>query len=597
MKHPLTKTYQDHNPVWSIFLFLLVVVVIGARYTMPLRDADIWYHLLYGKYHLENLTLIADHTLFSWTPTTNEYIYCVWLSDIILYLLHKIGGLPVLIVLRYICIYFLVLCCFLFAYKKNQANHPLTWLACLISSQMAYGVIVIKPELFSFIFIILYAWNWWYIREENENAWRNCYYFPLIMIIWVNSHGVFFLGIAFLSLAIAGEFLNARFSRKNSLSFLLKKHLIAAYLLTLISMFITPYGFDYIQQFFTTVTPTKANIDIYSPFLAYQSAFTTGGSFGFVLLFFLGIILLLYLFFLNPKKVEWSLLLTNLFFIFLYVKMTRTIFFWAPIFLFSIISLLPKKTTPGIFNNAKISRNLLAILSVIIAIYISFFTIRQSLVRPEQYVWMGFGIPSVNPVSEARYIKNHFPTARIGNTYNQGAYLIWELWPNNKVLIDQRFFPYKNWVQEYWNTFLYTNQDNYSTIISKFVDHYKCDVWCIGIETIIAAQWFFISPGWKLAYYGKSSAVFVKNDIPLTHTTVKVSTNINEIKNFQSAVDVLKWTLVIKDWSTAETTLSLMENNFSSYDQRESSRKLTNLTHNLRDKNQSLMFLPDKTKQ
>ena len=68
----------------AYFLFFLVLATVAIRYAIPLRDSDVWFHLLYGKYFVENLTLVPDHTLYSWTPASNEIVYCTWLPDIFL---------------------------------------------------------------------------------------------------------------------------------------------------------------------------------------------------------------------------------------------------------------------------------------------------------------------------------------------------------------------------------------------------------------------------------------------------------------------------------------------------------------------------------
>ena len=53
------------------------------------------------------------------------------------------------------------------------------------------------------------------------------------------------------------------------------------------------------------------------------------------------------------KRVEWSSLLTNLFFAILYTKFLRTTFFWAPVFALSGISMVPYAAMPSHWHKVK----------------------------------------------------------------------------------------------------------------------------------------------------------------------------------------------------------------------------------------------------
>jgi hypothetical protein len=98
------RRYRFSTLLFLIFLALVVLATIALRYAEPINDGDIWFHLAYGRYFLENHTLIPDHSIFSWTPAANDTIYCAWIPEIFFYLLFKAGGLQVLYALRYLFI-------------------------------------------------------------------------------------------------------------------------------------------------------------------------------------------------------------------------------------------------------------------------------------------------------------------------------------------------------------------------------------------------------------------------------------------------------------------------------------------------------------
>ncbi len=582
----------NFNPYWgwAATIAALVLVMVAVRYALPLRDGDTWYHILYGRYFWENKTLIANHTIFSWTPSLNKTIYCAWLSELFFFFYHKVTGLTGLIIFRYFCIYLLVFACYFFSKRLKITGHPVTWLICLLAVLMSYTAIIAKPEIFSYVFMILLAWNWWHLREAGTKAWKKCYFFPLIMLIWVNSHGGFIFGVVFLFFAGIGEVLNIKFSPSNVLPSPLRKHFLASMFLTIFSLFINPYGYHYLAHLVPRLLPTNVNIvsGVEGNIGGFASPFGPHEHFGLLMLFIISVGLLTYFYARNIRNIEFSSLLLNLVFAFLYTCFFRTTFYWVPVFLFSSLTLLTGK--PLVPSKCKmwVSTLLLPALTLGLAIIISGVIFRQALLFPEMDCWLGFGIEEQTPVAEAKYIKKYFPTARIGNTYNQGPYLLWEIWPDNKVFVDTRQFPYKGWLEEYFKIFNSNVAADNPEKFAEFIDKYSCDLWLIGHENILARQWFFLSPDWQIAFYGKCGVIFARKDISLPVEAPVFSPDLNTISNLLRAIEVLKWTLIIRDRKAANIVISRLEKHFTYPSQRKTTQKLILLARFLEKENKGL---------
>ena len=164
----------------------------------------------------------------------------------------------------------------------------------------------------------------------------------------------------------------------------------------------------------------------------------------------------------------------------------------------------------------------------------------------------------MNPQEEAAYLKKYFPTRRIGNTYTEGGYLLWILWPENKVFFDPRHFPYKNWSDDYFDN-MYRND---LVGFEKFIQRWPCDLWCINYENQTQLLFFTQSPDWQLAYYGKNSVVFARKDIALPEGVARVSPDIGQVKNMYNAFSILAFATTIQDWVTTDTLLGVIQNNF-----------------------------------
>lgn len=563
MKQDNKPLSQQNNQLlwpwgWSAILALITIITLAFRYALPIRDGDIWFHMLYGKYFLENKTLIADHTIFSWTPTTNDTIYNTWLPDIFWYLLYKATGLPGIFSFRYLCMMVPVVGCFLYSRSLKITTHPLTWLLCILAVIMSYTAAFDKPEILSYVFMTLLAWNWWHIRSNGQRAWKNCYLFPAIMLIWVNSHGGFVFGAVFLFLAGLGELLNTWWGQGNTLSARLRRHLYLALLLTAVMPFLTPYGYHYPLQLLHDLLPTKDNLNYIENISAYTAPFHVADVYNHTLSANLAIVLLLMLYWRNFKLIEWSSLLTNLLFAFLYTKYLRTTFYWAPIFLFSGLSLLslrPLMTTD--WRHARRFHRLLPGLILLVTVWLSGNTLYKAVVLPEKWLWMGFGISDLTPVAEVEYVKKYYPTARVGNTYDQGAYLLWKLWPENEVFFDSRHFPFRKLSDEF---FAFCRGQN----VQSFIKKYPCDLWCVGLQYSALLANLLGDKEWKLAFYGKNAAVLVRRTLPLPEHAPRISSNLFDLKNRESAIDVFNFATHIGDFETAEKLLTVMTSTFTS---------------------------------
>lgn len=556
---PTPSSGTPHNVPWhwgwAATLATITLVTLAFRYALPVRDGDLWFHMLYGKYFLAHKTLIADHTIFSWTPTTNKTIYCTWLPDIFLYLLHKATGLPGIFAFRYLCMFVPVLGCFFYARKLRIATNPLTWLICLLAVIISYTAAFEKPEVLSFVFMTLLAWNWWYIRSSGEEAWKSCYLFPCIMLVWVNTHGGFVFGAVFLILIWLGEICNTWLSPQNTLSPKVRKHLTIALFIAALTPLLNPYGYRYPFQLFFDLQPTEANRNYNNKIASYDSPFVEADTYLLTLGANTAIILLLLLYLRNFKKTEWSSLLTNLVFVFLYTYYLRTTFYWVPIFLFSGLQLLSfaPLLSPKWKYNQPFSRVFPALITIT-GLLLAGTSLYKSYFQSEKFLWMGFGVGDNSPVYEAEYIKKYFPHARIGNTYDQGAYLLWKLWPENTVFFDARHFPYRDWSDAF---FAFNRGEN----IREMTQKYPVDLWCIGLQYPTLAMGLLLSNEWKLAFYSRNSVVIVRRDIILPALVSRV--NIQNLKNLYTTLDLLKFATDIGDYDTAEQLLVTVKTKFA----------------------------------
>lgn len=536
----------------SFFLFALVLLVVAIYYAIPIRDSDIWFHLLYGRFFITNHTIIPDHTIYSWTPASNSFIYCSWLSDIFLYCIYCIGKVPALLAFRYTCMLLFVAAVGLYARRLHVLWSPFTWLICLVTVLMANVAMYCKPEILSYVFMTLTCWNWWHIKSGGDTTWKNVYLFPVITLLWMNSHGGVIFGFLFLGLVTFSELLNELLNL-SPLPQKTRQHLLFAIFLSLLTLFMTPYGFRYPAQLVEFAMPTPENLAYVKKNTAYGAPF----EFSYKVLDFadladiaLVLVVLVALPLVRSRKIECSFVVTNIVFAFLYTRYFRTTFWWAPVLVFSLLYLLacrpawlfPRRTWQLLGLNSLI---------LLLTLFLAGKSIydRIYLNEPSSYFSLDRGLFS--PYEEAEYIQKHYPGENIGCTYGEGAYLAWKLWPQNKVMMDARQFPYRSWFSDY-NAFTWQPDLN-----SRFMERFPCSLWCVSYKNFELLKWFHALPEWELAYLGPVAAVFVKKELlgARPHPEIDYQA-LRQIKSGQILFNAIKFATLMQEWQAADVMLA-----------------------------------------
>jgi len=546
---------REWHWLWALALGLLVLLTLAIRYAEPVRDGDLWWQLAYGRYMIEHRTLVTDHSAFTWTPAESPTIYCAWLAEIFLYLLHAAGDLPVLFAFRYACLLLFVLAVWYQARRLGVARHPLTWLICLLGVLMSQNAAYIKPEIFSYVYMTLTALAWLRIKSDGEKARRTCYLFPVLMLLWVNSHGGFIFGAGFLLIMGLGEGLNVLLSPEEALPPSVRRHFLFSLFLSGLTLFVTPYGPRYpgyllssllsaSEEYFGTIEAYLSILDPRTAHFHYPSYLALAAS----------ILLVLMAGKLKRLRPDWAILLCNLAFALLFIRFLRATYYWAPVFSLSAVHLLAGRV-PWLWPK----RRALALgMGSAIALTCVFLGARagfDTVCKPYGPRWSGFGVSYQNPVEEAGFIRDHLSAYRLGNDYTSGGYLLWALWPDTKVMIDPRQFPFKAWLGQY-------GAFHSGRGTREFLRKFPFEVCCVRYECRGLVTWFLGARDWKIAFYGPSAAVFARRDIPLPAGVPRVGQGIEGIKNINQALYVFNFAARIGDWGSTRKVLAGMRERF-----------------------------------
>lgn len=529
----------------AITLALIAAAALVIANAVPISDSDIWFHLAYGRYFIEHRTIVPDHTVFSWTPSDNETIYCAWIPQVAFYLLHEAFGMKALHALRLGVIAAVGLLAFRMARPSPGSPRFMVFMATALTGflMLAAGL-RIKPDLFSYMYMAVMTWAWFAVKAGIIRPRALLVVFPGVMLMWVNSHGAFIFGMVFLGALCVGEMAEKVFGGRQQGSQPEKRpSVLVASALGMAAVVFTPYGLAYPLQLLNSLLGADFARHMQS-IAEYQTIFYPGAlGLHYVEYLVAGAVFLAW--FAVPAfrrtRVDWAVVIVNLAFAALYMRFLRVTYFWAVVLLFTCAYLAggyrddaEKKRTRsyGLFSHAVVP---------LAVVFLSIRVLYETFALPG----MGWNPAYVAPEQEARYIRENLPGAVLGNDYAAGSYLMWALWPDYRVFIDARYFPYRSWYDMY-DAFESARSPE---MFDRFLDRWPCTSWCVSYD-FEKMEHFVKSRRWRIGMYGPSACVFVKTGSGYPEIRLEVK-RLVEGAGFYQRQKILRFAVSIHDLQAA----------------------------------------------
>ncbi len=174
---------------------LLVIVLMAVIFTLaaqPITDPDFWWHLKTGQYIVETRSI--PHTdIFSSLRFGSEWVTHEWLSEVLIYSVFRTlsyGGLIVVFSILITVAFWIVS-----QQCRNRGAHPyVAGFALLLGAASTMPTWGVRPQMLSLLFasIFISFLDRYSRREKMPSIW---WLVPL-MILWVNLHAGFALGLA-----------------------------------------------------------------------------------------------------------------------------------------------------------------------------------------------------------------------------------------------------------------------------------------------------------------------------------------------------------------------------------------------------------------
>ena len=191
-----------------VFIFLFWSILAGPLSNRPLADADIGWHMRTGE------LILATHSLprtdpFSSTMQGQPWFAWEWLYDIVLGVLHQACGLNGVVwwcALLVAGIYALLFSRLL----GRGAGLPLAIGLMLLAEAAGTIHLYARPHIVSWLFSLLWiiTLEEWERRDRGRTRWL-LWFFPVSMVLWVNLHGGWLFGVALLGIYVAAAWVES----------------------------------------------------------------------------------------------------------------------------------------------------------------------------------------------------------------------------------------------------------------------------------------------------------------------------------------------------------------------------------------------------
>ena len=204
--HPVTRRLGP-LPRWLIpslsdclFLAILLwVFALGSGWSVLLADGDTGWHIRTGQYILDTRSVPA-HDLFSFSKAGQPWFAWEWGSDVIFGGLHRAWGLKGVVVLSGLVL--ALTATLLFRYMLwRGANLLAALLATLVATGASTVHYLARPHIFTFLGLAVALWM---LERDRRRPSPAVWWLVPVTALWTNLHGGFLAWLACLGLVLAG---------------------------------------------------------------------------------------------------------------------------------------------------------------------------------------------------------------------------------------------------------------------------------------------------------------------------------------------------------------------------------------------------------
>jgi hypothetical protein len=288
------KNHPSHLPRWFaffvpsiadvLFITLLLALSCGALGRRLLGDADTGWHIRNGQLILQTHAITRSDP-FSSTRGGQPWFDWEWLSDLVLAVVHRTLGLNgvVFFTAALVASMFALL---LHGAMRRGGTLPVSITLVLLALVAATIHLLARPHVVSWLFALV-----WFALLDAASCGKDvgrAFWLPALMVLWVNLHGGFLLGLILLGIYLLGgaiEYAVSSDNRYRTAQWLRRLGLVT--LLSILTSLMNPFGYRlyiHVYQYLSNSFLMNHISEFLSP------NFHGGAGLGFIALLFITIL-------------------------------------------------------------------------------------------------------------------------------------------------------------------------------------------------------------------------------------------------------------------------------------------------------------------
>ncbi len=428
------KSISRITPNTFLSFVIFISVFFGCLYLGPLlfnSDGDLGRHLTVGRYIISTIRIptldIFSNSLFGSILIPHE-----WLAEVVFELAYKIMGLSGVVIFTSGLLGIVFWVVTNSTYQKCRST-PITLLLVLIGVAASRIHWLSRPHIFTYLFLLI-----WIAIFNMQLTFRKKFLLSIcIMFLWVNTHGAFVYGFAYLGILILSFIITTIFRRERFWKANVLKELVGIGIGVFLITLINPSGWRIWQVVFAFLS----NQYLVTHTAEYHPPILTEGQF---IPFTILLLITISLIGLHFRKMSFQNILLLIVFGLMGIVSLRNI----PIFVLVCLPILAGESSQlfpkflmNLDKNGRSESNQLRkglyknwIPFIIVSIIVIFagMIIRISpglLVRNEFF-------PSKFPMGAVDWISKHKGHGNLFNQFEWGGYVLFRLWPDERVFID-----------------------------------------------------------------------------------------------------------------------------------------------------------------
>jgi hypothetical protein len=471
-----------------VVILALGLFVLAAR---NVTDPDVWWHLRTGQLIIQNHKLFhADP--YSFTRAGQPWVDHEWLSQILIFGLYKLAGWGGLIT----AFAAVIACTFLLLFLRSPgrpyvAGALTVWGA--IASVPSWGV---RPQMFTLLLACIFL----LILERSYQRPKLLWWVLPVMLLWVNLHAGYAVGIALLGVFLLGDALDRAFGNDQAAQPAIRFRTLALVFVACIAMVpLNPYGaamYRYPLQTLHSRT-MLAYIGEWSSPDFHQARYLP-------LLFMMLATMLLPA--LSPRRLHARELLLLAVSMYAALRSVRHV----PIYVLVAVPLLSamvhaqlqeagmaellERPLPMTRIKLMVNVMLLAGFLVFTASRVRYVIRRQPEAEAKEF-----------PKAAVAFLRSTRPPAPMMNHYNWGGYFIWKLYPEYKVYVDGRADVYGDSFMDEFASVYYVKGESWRIALDKWRPQTVALPPDSPLITALGAL-----PGWKQVFSDRQAVVLTR---------------------------------------------------------------------------------------